>query len=584
MALVPKIDPNKIFASNAPSQDKPAAFDNYEKGMDETRKNLGRPTIPQLNYLHQTSDQKILWIHQNGGGLPYDASIEYAENAVTLKDGELKQLVGGAWVETKTKANATSITTANAQNQQQINDFGGAKWYAKVGGYELGATVKLDNGDTVQSTKSANTANPNVDMTGWKKDEGGVSATPSILTGVANTPNVTEFYNWNKITTNAAASKTDAGTNQQPNLIGWNVNLQEFIADGVQTLFTVPNSFPVVLNPAKEIVRVALLRKSDGARFPQPAGTKYSIAIDGSNNVNITFNTAPSNIYTVWIRVIGSTQNSNLPLLNFITNGYDNVTDGSGPMLEMTGAHHTELNNPAGHNTYGGGSYNQMINGCQYSYVGGHENHMDGIAFGFILGGRNYTKNSSGIAMFGQNNKAIDSTGALVVGYDHNFNGKPYSVVGGRGAIPIASGGISIGNGKSGDAEIGIRQFDIFGLSKTTTDATEGFLSQNSGTSLNVINVNSAAFITAEVIATSSDNLNQKTFTMKACIKRVGGVCTIIGAPTVVSEFATSGAADWNIRFQVASNGVYLRPTGVAATTIRWMAKVSITATAFNAA
>ena len=165
MALVPKIDPNKIFASNAPSQDKPAAFDNYEKGMDETRKNLGRPTIPQLNYLHQTADQKILWIHQNGAGLPYDPLIEYAENAVTLKDGELKQLVDGAWVETKTKA--TPITTAGSQNQQEINDFGGAKWYAKVGGYELGATVKLDNGDTVQSTKTANIANPNVDMTGW---------------------------------------------------------------------------------------------------------------------------------------------------------------------------------------------------------------------------------------------------------------------------------------------------------------------------------------------------------------------------------------------------------------------------------
>ena len=166
MALVPKIDPNKIFASNAPSQDKPAAFDNYEKGMDETRKNLGRPTIPQLNYLHQTADQKILWIHQNGAGLPYDPLIEYAENAVTLKDGELKQLVDGAWVETKTKA--TPITTAGSQNQQEINDFGGAKWYAKVGGYELGATVKLDNGDTVQSTVAVNTVNPNVDMTGWK--------------------------------------------------------------------------------------------------------------------------------------------------------------------------------------------------------------------------------------------------------------------------------------------------------------------------------------------------------------------------------------------------------------------------------
>lgn len=187
MALVPKIDPNKIFASNAPTQDKPAAFDNYEKGMDETRKNLGRPTIPQLNYLHQTADMKNLYIHQNGAGLPYDPLIEYAENAVTLKDGELKQLVGGAWVETKTKSlPATAITTASSQNQQQINDFGGAKWYAKVGGYELGATVKLDNGDTVKSTALANTVNPNIDMTGWANtsDQRNVNSDITVTVGM----------------------------------------------------------------------------------------------------------------------------------------------------------------------------------------------------------------------------------------------------------------------------------------------------------------------------------------------------------------------------------------------------------------
>lgn len=182
MALVPKIDPNKIFASNAPSQDKPAAFDNYEKGMDETRKNLGRPTIKQSNYLHQTADQKILWIHQNGGGLPYDASIEYAENAVTLKDGELKQLVGGAWVEVKTKSlPATTITTASSQNQQQINDFGGAKWYAKAGGYELGATAKLENGDIAKSTVPNNTTDPNIDMTGWKFNDNTVESIADLI-------------------------------------------------------------------------------------------------------------------------------------------------------------------------------------------------------------------------------------------------------------------------------------------------------------------------------------------------------------------------------------------------------------------
>lgn len=65
---------------------------------------------------------------------------------------------------------ASSVLSDGDQNQQEINDFGGAKWYAKVGGYELGATVKLDNGDTVQSTIANNAGNPNnpiSDNDGW---------------------------------------------------------------------------------------------------------------------------------------------------------------------------------------------------------------------------------------------------------------------------------------------------------------------------------------------------------------------------------------------------------------------------------
>lgn len=62
---------------------------------------------------------------------------------------------------------AGTILTNSGQNQQQVNDFGGAKWYAKVGGYDLGAAVKLDSGDVIASTISSNTNNPNVDMTGW---------------------------------------------------------------------------------------------------------------------------------------------------------------------------------------------------------------------------------------------------------------------------------------------------------------------------------------------------------------------------------------------------------------------------------
>ena len=69
----------------------------------------------------------------------------------------------------KSELIALKIISGGNQNQQNINDFGGAKWYIKSGGYELGATVKLTNGDIVRNTIVENTVNPNTNMTGWVK-------------------------------------------------------------------------------------------------------------------------------------------------------------------------------------------------------------------------------------------------------------------------------------------------------------------------------------------------------------------------------------------------------------------------------
>ena len=100
---IEKRDVNQIFASQAPSSDQPAAFDNYTRGWDAARSNNGKPTIKQFNKLQQLTDEKILWIHQNGAALPYDPSIEYGEGAVVVKDGVLQQWKGGVWVNISTE-------------------------------------------------------------------------------------------------------------------------------------------------------------------------------------------------------------------------------------------------------------------------------------------------------------------------------------------------------------------------------------------------------------------------------------------------------------------------------------------------
>ena len=160
MTLIPKNDVNQIFASQAPEQDKPAAFNNYLCGWGvESRPNNGKPTIKGFNKLQQRTDENILYIHQNGAALPFDENMEYAENAVVVKDGVLQQWNGGVWVQLNS---ADAILDASGKTQQDINDYTGAKWRNKAGGYELNARVMLENGDIVRSTVAGNTVDPNI--------------------------------------------------------------------------------------------------------------------------------------------------------------------------------------------------------------------------------------------------------------------------------------------------------------------------------------------------------------------------------------------------------------------------------------
>ena len=216
---VAKIDPKVIFASEAPAQDTPAVFTNKTVGWGESRKNGGRPTIKQSNALQQETDLKILWLNENSV-TPFDATIDYPENAVTIKDGVFKILESGVWevfldkysvglgnvdntsdlnkpistaaqtalnlkadkstTYTKTEVNnaldllkppylSSDVVDGN-QTQDQINLYGGKKYNMPVGGYPLNARALLDNGDIVKSTVDGNVNDPNVDMTGWVKE------------------------------------------------------------------------------------------------------------------------------------------------------------------------------------------------------------------------------------------------------------------------------------------------------------------------------------------------------------------------------------------------------------------------------
>lgn len=114
---VNKIDPKVIFASEAPAQDTPAVFTNRTVGWGETRKNGGRPTIKQMNAEQQSTDLKILWLNENSV-TPYDPTIDYPLDAVTIKDGIFKIFDGSVW---DVFLDKTDIGLGDVDNTSDLN-------------------------------------------------------------------------------------------------------------------------------------------------------------------------------------------------------------------------------------------------------------------------------------------------------------------------------------------------------------------------------------------------------------------------------------------------------------------------------
>ena len=212
-----KIDPKVIFASDAPAIDKPPVFSDKTKGWDVARLNDGRPQIKEMNKIQQDTDLKILWLNENAV-LPYDATIDYPDGAVTLKDGSFKQLSSGSWVEF-----LDDFADKDAVKRGIANRYDSSLTY------NSGERVVLTNGDIVKSTIDSNTNDPNVNMTGWAyssltpsnnlsdvADEAEARTNLGVYSktetdSIATTPNATETVAGKaKIATTAIAQ---AGTN-----------------------------------------------------------------------------------------------------------------------------------------------------------------------------------------------------------------------------------------------------------------------------------------------------------------------------------------------------------------------------------
>lgn len=183
----PYIDPQIVFASDAPTQDKPPAFNNYVKGMDETRSNEGRPTIKQFNFLQQQNDLKLLYIHERGACLPFVEGFPYENNAIVFKDGLIQQKNGASWI---------IPFMRGSQNLAELTDVAQAR--TKLDVYSKSEALAKDNNLSELTDKVVARANLGV----YSKTE---------TDAIAGTPNATETVAGKaKIATTAIAQ---AGTN-----------------------------------------------------------------------------------------------------------------------------------------------------------------------------------------------------------------------------------------------------------------------------------------------------------------------------------------------------------------------------------
>lgn len=235
----PYIDPQIVFASDAPTQDKPPAFNNYVKGMDETRLNEGRPTIKQFNFIQQQNDFKFLYIHERGACLPFVEGFPYENNAIVFKDGLIQQKNGSSWL---------IPFMRGSQNLAELTDVAQAR--TKLDVYSKSEALAKDNNLLELTDKAVARTNLNVYS---KAETDAIALTPNASETIAGkvklvntlTSSATDTAltaaqgmllnslsfmgkTWKNVTTSRVANTTYINTNPYPIFIAissYNTNL-----------------------------------------------------------------------------------------------------------------------------------------------------------------------------------------------------------------------------------------------------------------------------------------------------------------------------------------------------------------------
>jgi hypothetical protein len=225
-----------------------------------------------------------------------------------------------------------------------------------------------------------------------------------------------------------------------------------------------------------------------------------------------------------------------------------------------------------------GGSGNSAQ--AQYDAVAGGIGNAAAGGSSAIGGGSGNSVASQYGSVAGGNTNTISggATGGAITGGANNLVSGAYGTAGGQYSTTRGVYGVrayaSTRFSAQGDAQV--RDFTVMA---STTNATPGTASADlaAAGAMNQISLpnDSTIAFRALVVARNSANGDSASWTVIGLAKRVSGVVTLVGTPTVTLAFNDSGAASWALAVtadntnKVVSFGV----TGVAATNIKWVVR-----------
>jgi hypothetical protein len=313
------------------------------------------------------------------------------------------------------------------------------------------------------------------------------------------------------------------------------------------------------------------------------AGTLSWASIGGATGFTAALNTTGTNATTnvSSLTASGGSTNQHFTFSPKATGGIiGSIPDGSfGGNTRGTNAVDLQLSRSA-FNYIASGAYAGLFAGLNNSAAGG---------YGACVGGQTNAASSTYTSVLGGTNNVGGNQYSAVVGGDNQLNlGVWSSLLGGSYTYDRGAWMSFVFGNRVSSGSYGLHQFQVYVLGANTADATATVMVSDGnpagGANQIVMNDNTVVYCTIRVLGYVSGG-NAKSWNVTVVGQRGSGAATtsVVGSPTVTSDFASAGASTWGLAVAAdTTNGcLKLTATGQAATAIRWTAVAYTTQVGF---